>query len=300
MAAPIFQPSGRRLTHIAEGRIQEDPGLLLLSSAKSSWAGFPIERHAVAPGSERHLFWPTPRLGLVARGAFKLEEETVRRQRRFLANGDSITIWPGGHESSRLRWFGSGEIIDVDIAPLPLALAGPAPGGVELTVQSGVHDPHLAAMVRAMEAEVRSGCPSGRLYGESLSLAVGAYIAARYAGTPPRVSQVPTQRVARHRLSRVLDFIHANLGRDLSIAELARIAHLSASHFTWVFRHSLGMSPHQYVMRERIAEAKRLLAAGGMSVAEVAFAVGFASQSHFGDIFRQRVGTTPRRYQEGL
>ena len=60
----------------------------------------------------------------------------------------------------------------------------------------------------------------------------------------------------------------------------------------------MGVTPHQYVMRERVGEAKRLLAKGHMSVAEVALTVGFASQSHFTDLFRRAVGTTPKRYQQ--
>ena len=89
-----------------------------------------------------------------------------------------------------------------------------------------------------------------------------------------------------------------NLDSDLSVAELATLAHLSPSHFVQVFRQSVGMTPHQYVKRQRIAKAKRLLAEGHLSIAEVALAAGFANQSHFGEAFRQLVGATPKRYQE--
>ena len=300
MAAPLsYQVSDGRLAHIADGRLQADPGVLLLSSAQSPWAGFLLERHAVSSGSERRLFWPTPRLGLIARGAFRIEEHGPRGQHRFLAELDSITIWPGGHESVTLGWSGSGEIIDVEIAPASLgrlALAGPDLGAVDLAVQPGIQDRQLAALVRTMEAEVRSGCPAGRLYSESLSLTVAAYVAARYSVSPQRPSR-STGGLAPRQLSRVLDFIRANLGSDLGVAELASVAHLSPSHFTQVFRRSVGMTPHQFVMRERIAEAKRLLAAGCMSVAEVALGLGFSSQSHFHAIFRRATGISPKRYQ---
>jgi AraC family transcriptional regulator len=297
MAAPAFQPTVHRLSHIAEGRLREDPGVLLHSSAGTSWAGFPIERHAVVSGLERRLFWPTARLGLVASGAFTLEETRFGRQRRFVAGVDTVTVWPGGHESASLRWSGSGEIIDVEIALLPLAVSEPELGDAQLGVQLGVRDPDLARMIRVMEAEVRLGCPSGRLFGESLSIAIGAYLVSRYAvgsGGP----HARGRGITRRRLSRVLDYIHADLGRDLSVADLAKIAELTPSRFTQVFRAAVGMSPHQYVLRQRIAEAKRLLTEDGMSIAEVAFAVGFASQSHFGHTFRRLVGQTPRRYRQ--
>ncbi|WP_187148671.1 helix-turn-helix transcriptional regulator [Methylocella silvestris] len=58
-----------------------------------------------------------------------------------------------------------------------------------------------------------------------------------------------------------------------------------------------GNVPHRYILSRRVAVAKRLLADGEMSVAEVASTMGFSSQSHFGRMFRQITGTTPKRYQ---
>ena len=141
------------------------------------------------------------------------------------------------------------------------------------------------------------GAPPGRVYGESISIAVAAHIAARYAVSTQQ-PLTSTGGLARRRLSRILDFVLANLDSDLSVAELAALAHLSPSHFVQVFRQSVGMTPHQYVRRQRIAKAKRLLAEGHLSIAEVALAAGFANQSHFGETFRQLVGATPKRYQE--
>jgi AraC family transcriptional regulator len=66
------------------------------------------------------------------------------------------------------------------------------------------------------------------------------------------------------------------------------------------FKHTLGLSPHRYVLRERIDEAQRLLAAGRMSISEVAFSLGFSDQSHFSQAFRKATGTTPKRYQSTL
>jgi AraC family transcriptional regulator len=293
-------PLRQRLGHVAGGRFQEDPGVVLFSSAQLPWRGFPWERHAVSSGHERRVFWPTPRLGLVEVGAFRMHEQTGGGTRRFLAGVDSITIWPAGHESSNLTWQGTGEIIDVgiDFALVErLQLLDQDPTAVRLTVQPGIQDRDLAALVRAMEAEVRSGCLSGRLYGESLSMAVAAHIVARYSTTRQPLSR-PRGALTRRRLSAVFDFVRANLGSDLGIGELAGVARLSPSGFTHLFRRATGVTPHQFVMRERIAEAQRLLRAGNASVAEVALALGFATQSHFGQVFRRLVGTTPKRYQE--
>ena len=175
-----------RLTHIADGRIQEDGGkggTLLLSSGASPWTGFRLERHSLFPGHERHLVWPTPRFALVSVGGFSMtERQTSRSQRDFIAEVGSFTIWPGGHESASLGWSGWAEILDVDINPAMLERIGECElRPIELAPQLGIQDPHLASLVWAMEDEIRSGCPSGRLYGESISLAVAAHIAGRFS-----------------------------------------------------------------------------------------------------------------------
>jgi AraC family transcriptional regulator len=236
---------------------------------------------------------------LVVAGSLTLEDQALRDQRRFVAGLDSVTIWPAGHECVNLTWSGTGEAVAVEIALAALerlAPGDPELGLCELTVQPALHDPPLAALMRAMEAEVRAGCPSGRLYGESLSLAVASYVIARYS-VPGRRPARARGGLSRRQLSSVLDYIRANLGNELGVAQLASVARLSPSHFIQAFRASMRITPHQYLLRQRIAEAQGLLAAGHMSVAEVAFAVGFTSQSHFGGIFRRVVGTSPRRYQ---
>jgi AraC family transcriptional regulator len=288
-----------RLTHVAEGHIREDPGDILLSSIDTPWAGFSLERHAVSSGQEKRLYWPTPRLGLVGAGSVCMEERDIRQgEHQFIAGKNCVTIWPGGYESASLTWSGRAEIIDVEI--FSNGFRGSAEFDfrcVELEVQRGIQDPHLAALVLAMKAEVGSGCPSGRIYGESVSIALAAHIVARYSvvGKSPGASR---GRLSWSVLSRILDFIQANLGRDLGVEEIAALANTSPSHFIQKFHSSKGITPHQYVKQQRIVEARRLLTEDGLSIAEIAIAVGFANQSHFTESFRQIVGTTPKLYRE--
>ncbi|MEM7641848.1 MAG: helix-turn-helix transcriptional regulator, partial [Pseudomonadota bacterium] len=58
-----------------------------------------------------------------------------------------------------------------------------------------------------------------------------------------------------------------------------------------------GLSPHQFLLRRRIARAKDMLRTSVMPLAEIAVATGFSSQSHMTDVFRQKVGTTPGKYR---
>jgi AraC family transcriptional regulator len=101
-----------------------------------------------------------------------------------------------------------------------------------------------------------------------------------------------------NRLRFVLDHVHRHLRDRLLSKDLAKLVQMSPQHFANLFRQSTGRAPHEYVMHERIEEAKRLLAGSSMPLVDVGFEAGFANQSHFGDSFRQATGTTPKKYRQ--
>jgi AraC family transcriptional regulator len=130
---------------------------------------------------------------------------------------------------------------------------------------------------------------------------LGAHLLRRYsslAGRPvPRADQKISAALSPTQVRRVREYIRVNLGRDIGLAELADQASLSPHYFSLLFKHTLGATPHRYMLRERLHEAQRLLVAGRMSISEVALSLGFADQSHFSQAFRKMTGTTPKRYQ---
>ena len=87
------------------------------------------------------------------------------------------------------------------------------------------------------------------------------------------------------------------LVQELSLTALAAVAQMSPYYFSRLFKQSTGLSPHQYVLQQRVEWAKRLLAEARLSITDVAQRVGFASQAHLTLVFRQRVGATPRQYR---
>ena len=99
--------------------------------------------------------------------------------------------------------------------------------------------------------------------------------------------------MAPARLRRVLEYIEAHLGENVSLSELAEVADLSLFHFAKLFKQSVGESPHQFVLRRRVERAKELLRNPEMSVLEASVRAGFADQRHFSKIFRRMVGASP-------
>jgi AraC family transcriptional regulator len=78
---------------------------------------------------------------------------------------------------------------------------------------------------------------------------------------------------------------------------MANAAGMSTFHFTRLFKRTMGMSPHQYLVEVRVHSAHALLSAGSErpSLAEVAAAVGFSDQSHLTRQFKRILGTTPKK-----
>jgi len=93
-------------------------------------------------------------------------------------------------------------------------------------------------------------------------------------------------------MTRVREFITENYARDHSLKQLSRIACLSPFYFQRMFLETTGVSPHDYLVQQRIRKAREFLAAGS-SLAQVAQDTGFADQSHFTRIFKRLTGITP-------
>jgi AraC family transcriptional regulator len=150
----------------------------------------------------------------------------------------------------------------------------------------------------AMRDEIREGCTSGRLFAESISLALLAYLAGRYATPQPGDNRETSLSPAQKR--RLADYIQANLTGNICVTELAGLVHMSPSHFARMFKASFGVTPYRFVMQERVEAAKPMLAGTELTASQVALAFGFASQSHFVKVFRQFTGVTPKQYQTGF
>lgn len=102
------------------------------------------------------------------------------------------------------------------------------------------------------------------------------------------------ENVTRHRFGNVLQYIDDNLERPLTINELAQLLKLSAFHFARLFKLATGKSPHRYIVERRIKRAQDLLTYSRSSIPEIAYRVGFSSQSHMTTVFRKQAGVTPK------
>ncbi|WP_170853940.1 helix-turn-helix domain-containing protein [Microlunatus flavus] len=96
---------------------------------------------------------------------------------------------------------------------------------------------------------------------------------------------------------RARDAMDAAYERPLEVAELARLACCSPSHFIRTFAATFGETPHRYLQRRRVERAMHLLRTTSTPVTEVCWAVGFASLGTFTRTFVRVVGETPTAYR---
>jgi AraC-like DNA-binding protein len=110
--------------------------------------------------------------------------------------------------------------------------------------------------------------------------------------TRPPVEQPP----ARH-LLRAKDLADHRYADPLTVADLARAAHLSPAHFSREFRRAFGESPHRYLLTRRLERAAALLRTTDWSVADVCVGVGLTSVGSFTTSFGRMFGATPTAYR---
>jgi transcriptional regulator of acetoin/glycerol metabolism len=109
--------------------------------------------------------------------------------------------------------------------------------------------------------------------------------------------QPPRGGLSAGSLRRVCEFVESHLEEDINLETLAAEARLSVYHFARAFKLSTGISPHRYVLEQRVKRARQLLEQTDLPLSAIASAVGFFDQGHFSRQFRSLVGTTPSSFR---
>lgn len=168
---------------------------------------------------------------------------------------------------------------------------------VEVLPRKPFYDPFILQIGLGLKADLESQRPGGRLYAETMANALAVHILRNYSAHSHQSVRYlgglsPTQ------LKLVVDYINAHLDQELSLEELAAIAQLSLYHFCRSFKRSTGLTPHQYVIRQRVERAKWLLKDRKMGILEAAIACGFTHQSHLNRHFKRLTGVTPKIFSK--
>src|SRR5262249_5986399 len=223
------------------------------------------------------------------------------RHRGLAVHGD-IDIIPAGVPS---YWEMSGKDIFLGLSVSPEMLDAVAleldldPRLVEIRNRFQTRDPQLENIAWALKAEVECGYPCGRVYFDSLAVSVAARLV-RCHSSASREPKKLNGRMSARRLKQVLCYIEDNLGQAISLADVASVAGVSVSHFKTLFRESVGLPLHQYLIRRRVDRARDLIGEDKLSISQIACETGFAHQSHLARHMRRVLGVSPKALRESL
>jgi len=100
-----------------------------------------------------------------------------------------------------------------------------------------------------------------------------------------------------NRFAHTLQYIKANIAEKISVDELSAQAYMSKPNFFRAFKQEFGLSPIDYIIKERMRLAKRCLRNPALSITEICFKAGFSNLAYFTRMFRQFEGMAPTEYR---
>jgi AraC family transcriptional regulator len=210
--------------------------------------------------------------------------------------GDSFLV-PAG-QPIHWRCQGSKFTTDINIHLQPNLIGQVAEASeidtARLIKRLGQQDLNLQQIAMLLLAEVQSGGMMGQLYVESLTQVLVVHLLRHYAESAHIITSA-NRSLTRTQLQQAIDYIHTHLDQDLSLAEIAGAINISPVYFSRLFKQAIGTSPHQYVIQQRVEQAKLMLSKTNLAIADIALQVGFSSQSHLTQQFKRVTGMTPKQ-----
>jgi AraC family transcriptional regulator len=218
------------------------------------------------------------------------------RGRTFVAKRHSLFLTPVG-ASTRWRKSSPSSHLNIYIRSPAILDDGQDELGRQLRQGEPIFNlmlPGSSSLVERLASEMAEGGPFSIEAVDSLAFLVLVQLGRR------RLDSDGPRLMSAQRMVRLGEYIAANLGERILVADLASVVGLPAGQFARAFTRHTGRSPHQYVLSRRVEHATAMLQRGQGSLADVAAACGFASQQHMTSVLRVRLGVTPAALRGAL
>ncbi|WP_316431978.1 AraC family transcriptional regulator [Leptolyngbya sp. NK1-12] len=273
----------------------------ILSSQAQGWDNILVEQFQHPPGEEKSHFNEEHSicLSLASRPVRLLQIKGSRTYVGLQSKGD-VSLTPA-KVPSYFRWESDDSCLQIRIASqfiqnVARETIATAPDRLELRLEFQTRDPQLEAIGMMLLAELKQENPGGKLYVESLSNVLAIHLLRQYAAPNSRLI-VYESGLSERQILQVVEYINEHLHQDIKLSDLAALLSISESHLSHQFKQSIGMTPYQYLLQQRIERVKQLLREGDRSIMDIAFLCGFNSHSHLSKQFRQLTGITPKQYR---
>lgn len=211
---------------------------------------------------------------------------------------NSVCLFPA-HSTHQVfcQTAGSFSLLTLDIAQIAsVAYENVKVDQIELLPQVNVFDPVVHHIEKLLRLELRGSEFGSFVYVDSLATALSIHLVRQYTTLPLKQREFTTG-LSRHQLRNVLEYIQAHLSENMTLDALAQVAGMSRYYFIRRFKQTMHESPYQYLIGQRLEQAKRLLKSH-LPIADIAISCGFANQSHLTKHFKQRLGITPQLFRK--
>jgi AraC family transcriptional regulator len=172
------------------------------------------------------------------------------------------------------------------------------PNKVELKPLRQAYDPTLLNLSLSFLHEMHANGVGRRFYSECLANQFAIHLLRHYCTFEP-VFRTYDGGLSHSALVRAIDYIHEHLDDKLSVDAIASHLNLSVYYFCTLFTQSMGISPYQYVLQQRVERVKYLLKTSPLPLSAIAVSCGFNDQTQMSKHFRKLTGMTPKAYRKG-
>ncbi len=284
------------------------PAKVVASSIACGWTSALVEHHRVEPDGEPFETVPTPDQTIVVmlKGEQDIASFKAGMWRHAAYRSGTVGLTQGG-QTDRLRRrprSGSKAFEKVNLY-IPQQVfrdaaehnrrAGQRLKNNTLTALA-FQDPLIAQTAVALLQGMAVGQPDA--YAEAAVHWLAVHLVSTHGGRIGTEQQGFPTMIADKRLSRVIEYMSANLADALTLQDLAAEAGVSKFHFTRLFRMSTGTTPYDYLVGLRMEAAQHLLMTTDLSIAIIAARCGCAGAAHFGTTFTKRFGLSPTAFRD--
>jgi AraC family transcriptional regulator len=269
----------------------------LRSRALKVFGAIEVAYHQFTPGEIETLPFKGPVVNLHLSAPHRLVQRRDGKTHGGLVATNDAAIAPAGIPGYWRTDAASEDmsmLLEVSFIRRVATETGVEPEGVEVVPLFSAPDPQIERIGLSLLSEMESGGLGGELYAESLANVLALHLLRSYSslGTRSRHKVGREGGFSERALEQATDYIDDNLPRKLTLEEIAGVARMSPHHFARSFKAATGLSPHQFVIHRRVERAKSLLSDTGLTVAEVARAVGFSNPSHLAHHVRRLLGVS--------
>jgi AraC family transcriptional regulator len=228
----------------------------------------------------------------------RLENWRDGEHRDFIYHKNEIIVTPAGVESG-WRWHVKTKCIIVTLEPTKFEKFAQTELGILLSTGQLKNSPQFLdeditqsgiQLLEALQCNLGS-----QVMFESFARIFLTKLILKYGLQQAKYDFSKSFRAEQYK--QVLDYIAVNYGKNILLEDMAAQANLSASHFSRLFKQTIGQSPYQFLMAYRIEQAKKMLNNPRKLMVDIAFNCGFCDQAHFSRVFKKIEGSTPKQYR---